>query len=460
VLFNSFPFLFVFLPVSLLLHWLVDRFAASLRLPFLLVVSIAFYGYWDFRFVPLLLLSIAVNWTTAVVFQKMRVPSLIAAAICANLGVLAFFKYSAFIGSIIGTSLSDRASVDLLPLGISFFTFHHIMYLADLRAGKAPWIDLTRYGLYISFFPQVLSGPLVRWSEIIHQFDARPYARPDASLRFAQGITLVIMGLGKNVLLGDPLGKIAEPAFLVTSRGVQLGPLDAWQGVLAFTFQIYFDFSGYTDMAIGIALMFGILLPQNFDAPYRATSIQDFWRRWHMTLSRFLRDYLYIPLGGNRRGLLIQVGALLTTMTLGGLWHGAGWTFVLWGVMHGVALSIALLWQRFMPKLAVGVTWLATFAFVTLAWVPFRADSIETTVRLWQAMFGYFYGSTFTISNYAQWPVIAVAAAIAIVGPTTWDVALVRPLVISTSVTAGVLLTVSIIRLANSNVQQFIYFQF
>ncbi|HEX2510517.1 MAG TPA: MBOAT family O-acyltransferase, partial [Microvirga sp.] len=305
MLFNSFAFLFAFLPAALLAHWLVSRFRPSLRLPLILVLSVAFYGYWDWRFVPLLAASILVNWLVAESSAKTRRKGLIALAIGANLLVLAVFKYLDFFAGL--ASLVPGAAVPkfdiALPLGISFFTFHHVMYLTDLRAGRAPRYDLVRYGLYIAFVPQVLAGPLVRWSEIMHQFDEQPYERSDAEERIARGLMLLVLGLAKKVFLGDPLAEYVNPAFEAAAAGRAVTMAEAWQATLGFTFQIYFDFSGYTDMALGLALLFGIVLPQNFDAPYRSVSLRDFWRRWHMTLSRFLRDYLYVPLGGNRNGL-------------------------------------------------------------------------------------------------------------------------------------------------------------
>ncbi len=341
MLFNSFVFLLAFLPAALILHGLVARAAPDWRLPLLVVLSFVFYGWWDIRFVPLLAGSILVNWLVARLFRATGDRWLIPAAMAGNLALLGVFKYFDFfadLANLIPGLEAPRLGL-ALPLGISFFTFHHIMYLADLRAGRAPSFGLVKYALYIAFFPQVLAGPLVRWSEIMHQFDERPYGRPDAAERFGRGLILLAVGLAKKVFLGDPLASYVNPVFQAAAQGHAISVADAWQATLGFTFQIYFDFSGYTDMALGIALMFGLVLPQNFDAPYRATSLQDFWRRWHMTLSRFLRDYLYIPFGGNRYGLPRQLGALFATMTLGGLWHGAGLTFLAWGALHGAGLG-------------------------------------------------------------------------------------------------------------------------
>ena len=360
MLFNSFPFLLAFLPAALLVHALVERFRPGWRLPVLVLLSFVFYGFWDWRFVPLLAASILLNWLVAQAYLRTRRTALITGAIVANLGLLAAFKYFNFFAEM--ASLASGFAVPrydiVLPLGISFFTFHHIMYLTDLRAGRAPGFDLVRYALYIGFFPQVLAGPLVRWSEILHQFDERPYRRSGADERFARGILLLVFGLAKKVFLGDPLAAYVNPVFEAAAGRVPISLVEAWQATLGFTFEIYFDFSGYTDMALGTALMLGIVLPQNFEAPYRSASLQEFWRRWHMTLSRFLRDYLYIPLGGSRNGLWVQLGALLATMTLGGLWHGAGLTFVAWGVVHGGGLrsrhSLETGWVSYAKAARVG----------------------------------------------------------------------------------------------------------
>ena len=453
MLFNSFEFLLAFLPAALALHWVVERFKPAWRLWLLIVVSFAFYSYWDWRFVPLLAASIVINWIVAELFVALHFRWLLVVTIVANLVVLGIFKYPNFTAGLVGAAnLFDVA----LPLGISFFTFHHIMYLADLRAGIAPRFDLARYALYICFFPQVLAGPLVRWSEIMHQFTERPYLRPDAAERFGKGLVLLVIGLGKKVLLGDPLAAIVNPIFATAERG-PISVADAWQATLGFTFQIYFDFSGYTDIALGIALMFGIVLPQNFNAPYRATSLQDFWRRWHMTLSRFLRDYLYIPLGGSRHGLAMTSFALLTTMTLGGLWHGAGLTFVAWGLLHGVGLCIALLWRSVGLPMSPNVGWLFTFLFVVFAWVLFRSQSFDVALNIYSGLVGY--------APLGKLPgrvstMIIVAAVISVAGPTSWNWVQERRPSPTLSAATALLAVVTLFHLAIADQQQFIYFQF
>jgi D-alanyl-lipoteichoic acid acyltransferase DltB (MBOAT superfamily) len=342
-----------------------------------------------------------------------------------------------------------------LPLGISFFTFHHVMYLTDLRRGQAPRYDLVRYGLYIAFFPQVLAGPLVRWREIMHQFDERPYQRPDAAERFGRGLLLLTAGLAKKVLIGDPLAEYANPVFAAAAAGQVVTVAEAWQATLAFTFQIYFDFSGYTDMALGLALLLGIVLPPNFEAPYRSASIQDVWRRWHMTLSRFLRDYLYIALGGSRHGLPTQIWALFATMALGGLWHGAGLTFVAWGAAHGVALIVALLWRRAgwpMPPL---LGWLLTFVFVALCWVLFRATSFEAALAIYKGLFGLA-----PLGTGFKWRALLPAAAFAIIGPTAWALVHRLPPARWLAFAAGVLFVLILFKIGEDANYEFIYFQF
>jgi alginate O-acetyltransferase complex protein AlgI len=457
MLFNSFPFLLVFLPAALLLHGLATRFRPSWRVPVLVALSFVFYGYWDIRFVPLLAGSIVVNWAIAQAFLQARRGVIVSLAIAANLLLLAVFKYANFaldLAALIPGFVPPKADI-ALPLGISFFTFHHVMYLTDLKAGRAPRYGLVEYAFYIAFFPQVLAGPLVRWSEVMYQLTERPYSRPDAAERFARGLMLLTLGLAKKVFIGDPLAVYANPVFQAAAAGKVVTVLEAWQAVLGFTFQIYFDFSGYTDMALGLALLFGIVLPQNFDVPYRATSLQDFWRRWHMTLSRFLRDYLYVPLGGNRHGITLQLMALLATMALGGLWHGAGLTFVAWGVAHGLGLAIGVLWRRAGLRLPSVVGWAATFLFVVLTWVLFRAPTFEAALALYKALLGFApHGHDF------RWRSIALAAAVATIGPTAWAAVHRAPPKVWVACAFAVAFVVVLLKIGDDANYEFIYFQF
>src|SRR5271163_3057099 len=306
MLFNSFQFILGFLPPVLAGYWLLARYSAA-RLWFLLAASLVFYGYSDWRFVPLLAASIVINWLAAEGFLAIRRRIILHAAIAANLLCLGVFKYLGFFDGVFVDATGWELSLPrlALPLGISFFTFHHIIYLVDLLRGTAPRYRFRDYALYIALFPQILAGPLVRHHEIVPQFASSP-ARPGWDTRLAQGIGFFVIGLAKKLFLADPLAAHADPVFASAAVGpISIG--EAWTGALAFPLQIYFDFSAYSDMAIGLALLFGFVLPYNFNVPYRAASLRDFWRRWHMTLSRFLRDYLYIPLGGNRHGLPRQI---------------------------------------------------------------------------------------------------------------------------------------------------------
>ncbi|MGE5477763.1 MAG: MBOAT family O-acyltransferase [Bacteroidales bacterium] len=454
MLFNSLSFIFGFLPVALAGYWLLARHQGP-RLWFLLVASIVFYGYWDPRFVPLLLGTIGFNWLAAGLFVRTGRRWVVAATITANLAVLGVYKYTDFLTG----TLNDLFGLQLppvglvLPLGISFFTFHHIIYWADLARGRAPRYSLRDYGLYIAMFPQILAGPLVRHSEIVHQFALAPL-REGWGQRMAQGLGLLVIGLCKKVFVADAMAAMANPIFAKAATQ-QLGVLEAWQGALAFTFQIYFDFSGYSDMAIGLTLMLGMVLPLNFDAPYRAVSVQDFWRRWHMTLSRFLRDYLYIQFGGNRYGLPRQLLALFLTMALGGLWHGAGWTFVLWGIAHGVALGIGVLWRAAGGRMPAWAGWALTFAFVVVTWVLFRAQSLDGALAVLRAMAGM--GE---LGQFGGWRLFGVAALIAIVGPTSWQaVQGMRPHRWVAAAAAAASVAV-IFRLCDGTGYEFIYFQF
>ncbi|MFQ5954347.1 MAG: MBOAT family O-acyltransferase, partial [Kiloniellales bacterium] len=315
MLFHSQVFLLLFLPPTLAGYYAAAS-RPRLRRWLLVVASLLFYGYWEIRLVPLLVGSVVGNWLVAYLATRPqagiewrhRLPWL---GVALNLAVLGVFKYADFFADSLGMLFGvthDPWNI-ILPLGISFFTFQQISYLVDLRRGEAPVYDFLDYAVYVTFFPQLIAGPIVRHHEIIHQYREDPW-RPGLAQRLSQGLTLLVMGLFKKVVLADGLALIADPIF-ARAAGVASGlgelPLsfaEGWLAALCFTFQLYFDFSGYTDMAIGLALMFGLMLPINFDAPYRATSIREFWRRWHMTLSRFLRDYLYFPMGGNRRGRL------------------------------------------------------------------------------------------------------------------------------------------------------------
>ncbi|MBN8988689.1 MAG: MBOAT family protein [Rhizobiales bacterium] len=389
MLFNAYPFLLGFLPVAILLCRLADPYP-QMRIWTLVLLSLAFYAFGNPPFILLLVLSILVNWLAAQAYVRTKWSFIVTAAIVADLAVLAYFKYTNFLGYNLGLVLGRPMPVldIVLPLGISFFTFHHIMYLVDLRKGKAPIYPLGRYALYIAFFPQAIAGPLARWSQVMEQFGSRIYA-PGWQREFCVGISFIVMGLFEKVFLADRLARIVDPIY----ASALLGPVangDAWLA-LSFSFQILFDFAGYSDIAIGLGFLFGVKLPFNFNAPFRSTSIQDFWQRWHITLMLFLRDYVFSRIANSRilprRFLPLQFFiAMLVTMALCGLWHGASWTFVLWGVLHGCALVVCALWRRYGPAMPSLLGWALTVVFVLLTGVIFRAGNLDAAWHIFQGL--------------------------------------------------------------------------
>jgi alginate O-acetyltransferase complex protein AlgI len=409
-------FIFGFLPLALGGYWLLARHDTA-RLWFLLAASLAFYNYWDWRFTPLLAGSIVVNWAAAEAFFAWRRKWVLVAAIAANLICLGIFKYLGFFESIVLDSTGWNPAVArlALPLGISFFTFHHIIYLADLLRGRAPRYRFRDYAIYIALFPQILAGPLVRHREIIPQLPLSPL-RPGWEERLFRGIALFIIGLAKKCFLADALAQYVDPAFShAASSGLSVG--EAWTGALAFPLQIYFDFSGYSDMAIGLALLLGFTLPYNFATPYRSTSMHDMWRHWHMTLSRFLRDYLFLPTAGTRPTVQRHIFALFVTMVLGGLWHGAGWTFIAWGALNGVALSVEVVWRHHkLPPLPGMLGNVCVMTFWVLSLVFFRAPTIHTAATIFAGMAG-----DALPGPLLSWPMIAAAAAISMIGPNSQE---------------------------------------
>ncbi|CAN5317365.1 peptidoglycan O-acetyltransferase [soil metagenome] len=375
MLFNSFDYLFLFLPIALIGYFVLSRHS-TLALAWLTFASLAFYAWWNPAHLPLIIGSICFNFWLgqAIIRVKRQRRNLLWLGIAANLLFLGFFKYLHFASEIVTSLLgvSTTSAAIALPLGISFFTFTQIAYLVDTERGEVNETNPVHYALFVTFFPHLLAGPIIHHKEMMPQFANAATRRFDAE-SFARGLFLLALGLGKKVLIADPLGAIANAGYADIGA---LGFWDAWQTSLAYTFQIYFDFSGYTDMALGAALMFNIRLPINFNSPYRALDIQDFWRRWHMTLSRFLRDYLYIPLGGGKRGDLRVASNILVTFLLGGLWHGAGWTFIVWGAMHGVALVAFRFWKNAGMRMPNPAAWMLTFLFVHVSWILFRATSL------------------------------------------------------------------------------------
>ncbi len=415
MLFNSFSFLFFYLPIVLAGYFLLGRSGRPL-LPaaWLALASLFFYGYWDTRYVPLLLASITVNYLGGRLIGAGTGPArkrALVMALAANLCLLAWYKYANFFVDSINT-VAAAAGADglppleiILPIGISFFTFTQIAFLVDCYRGEVREYRFIHYVLFVSYFPHLIAGPVLHHREMMPQFADAANTRPHAG-NFAIGLSIFVVGLAKKVLIADNLSPLAIPVFAV---GAEPTLIEAWIGVLAYTFQLYFDFSGYSDMAIGLSRLFGVKLPLNFNSPYQAVNIAEFWRRWHMTLSRFLRDYLYIALGGSRRGQAMRYRNLMLTMLLGGLWHGAGWTFVIWGGLHGLYLVAQQAWQR-----RFGVTtsrwWppLLTFLAVMLAWIFFRAPDVATAWDIAGALFGANgvslpRGLEAVVAPFAQW---------------------------------------------------------
>jgi alginate O-acetyltransferase complex protein AlgI len=412
MLFNSYVFIFIFLPITLIGYFLLGKFrlikAAKV---WLLITSLFFYGYWNPPYLIVMVISIVFNHQMGNAIanalpgdnissvtqrnskQNSKAKLLLWVGIVINLVSICYYKYmNFFLASVNGVLSSDfTLQKIILPLGISFYTFTQIAYLVDVYRGETQEnkYDLVTYSLFVVFFPQLIAGPILRHDELIPELSKfRKYFFSHKN--FAYGVTLFSLGLAKKVLIADNISPWVATAF---NNIDDLTFIEAWVGALSYTFQLYFDFSGYSDMAIGLGWMFNINLPINFDSPYKATSISDFWRRWHITLSNFLRDYLYIPLGGSRQGELRRYTNLITTMLLGGLWHGAGWTYVIWGGLHGIFLAINHWWRKLKTPFPGWFAWTITFLAVIFTWVLFRATSLQDGLKMLATMTG-FYGIT------------------------------------------------------------------
>jgi alginate O-acetyltransferase complex protein AlgI len=395
MLFNTFGFIFLFLPMALLAYWSTFRlFGPELSVAVLAGLSLVFYWFGEHTYPWLLPLSIALNYGFGRAIQTSegaRRYWFTMSGIASNLGALAYFKYLnfAFDQSAALGLVGPRTWNVILPIGVSFFSFTQIAYLVDCNLRKAEEKNAIPFATFVSFFPHLIAGPILHHKEMMPQF-MKP--RRDVLTNLYAGSAMFVIGLAKKVLIADFCAVPASDLFLMAAGG-RVGFVTAWMAALAYSAQIYFDFSGYCDMALGISRMLGIELPINFNSPYKSLSIVEFWRRWHITLSRFLRDYLYIPLGGNRKGRLRRYINLCVTMILGGFWHGAGWTFIIWGMVHGFALALTQLWnglRKFfaLPRIPSPASWMGTMALVAAAWVPFRAPSVGVTLALWKSMIG------------------------------------------------------------------------
>ncbi|KJC50807.1 MBOAT family protein [Bradyrhizobium sp. LTSP857] len=420
MLFNSTKFLFFFFPIVFLVFFALGRMRQrSLASAWLFVASLVFYGWDDPKFlIPLISVSIVFNYLVGRAIMSARKRSTLALGVAVDLGLLAYFKYANFIAENL-TSLGAPAMHVTLPIGISFFTFTQIAFLVDCYRDEAHEYNPIHYGLFVSYFPHLIAGPILHHKEMMPQF-ARSQTYMLNTSALVTGLCWFAAGLFKKVVLADGIEPYASAVFDATDQSQMQGFGQAWQGALAYTLQLYFDFSGYSDMAIGLALMFGIVFPANFNSPYKASSLIDFWRRWHMTLSRFLRDYLYISLGGNRHGPLRRYLNLFVTMLLGGLWHGAAWTFVVWGALHGLGLLLNHAWRSTGLRIPALLSWALTLIFVILAWVPFRARTLASATELWKAMLGFNGGDTAT--NMLGWTWIAALAVITLMLPNTIEI--------------------------------------
>jgi alginate O-acetyltransferase complex protein AlgI len=472
--FISHEFLEVFLPYTILAFYMCQAIRAWLGVLALLAASLIFCannGGWQ---IALLAVSILFNFGVGLALSKLRdgrAPirkATLVGGTAVNLVVLGYFKYSSFLVSIfnsaLGVSLNDPHVA--LPVGISFYTFTQIAYLADVYGDRGPKRpSFHTYALFVTYFPHVIAGPIIHWREMMPQFDAIAsnarslYFSSEHRANICRGATLLGIGLAKKLLIADQLAPFVERGY---AAAADIGRADAWLLSLSYTFQLYFDFSGYTDMAIGMSLILGVQLPFNFNAPYRAISIQDFWRRWHMTLSRWLRDYVFIPMGGSRGGAHATLRNLLLTFLIGGLWHGASWTFVVWGGLHGAASCVHRLWNEAGFRLPTGLSAALTFLFVNAAWVFFRAPDLSTAFDVLSAMASPSRGATAYLLSPQVYALVAFAALSCWTMPVSQWIALetkfaTRPLA---AMLTGVSLAIAILAVNTSTPSPFLYFNF
>ena len=390
MLFNSYEFIFFFLPLIFFGYFfLTSKRLITASKVWLVLGSLFFYSWWNVAYLPLILASMLINFAVGNSFNsatKISKKTLLSFGILFNIALLGYFKYADFfIKNFNGIFASDVELLHIaLPLAISFFTFQQIAYLVDSYRGETQEYDFLNYALFVTFFPQLIAGPIVHHKEMMPQFASR-WNKVKNYRNIALGLFIFSIGLFKKVVIADTFAIWATNGF---DTATTLSLFEAWATSLSYTFQLYFDFSGYTDMAIGAALLFNIKLPINFNSPYKATNIQNFWRRWHITLSHFLRDYIYIPLGGNKVSLGRNYLNLFSVFLIGGLWHGASWMFVIWGALHGVAIVLHRIWQQLGLKMNTLLAWFITFNFINITWIFFRAKEMEDALKVLGGMFG------------------------------------------------------------------------
>lgn len=464
MLFNSFIFLLAFLPVTYAVFWLLR--SAQSRYVWLAVTSYIFYGYWNPRFCLLMAFSTLVSYSAGLGFLAYHSPRArrlcLVVPISVDLALLGFFKYANFAfeiartaGKLLGASF-DLPMLDIvLPVGISFYTFHTITYIVDSYRGTIrPTRNLFEFAAYVSLFSQLVAGPIVRFRQI--EEDLENLGSANRRHWLPLGVSFFVIGLVEKVVIADTLAAYADPTLL---RYQSLGTLSAWTAMLAYTLQLYYDFCGYSDMAVGLGYLFGLRIPQNFNSPYQALDPSDFWRRWHISLSTCLRDYLYIPLGGSRHGTWVTYRNLLITMLLGGLWHGANWTFVVWGGYHGLLLVAYRQWSSQWNAVPVIVRRCAMFVLVMIGWVLFRSTDFKMATSVLATMFSATAGCADDQLGSSAWCLVA-AALWAVVGPNAFDVLSdfrwKRRYGYGLAVALGVCIAV----MARGRASPFLYFQF
>lgn len=495
MLFTNATFICLFLPIVLAGFFGIGRFSHSAAALWLFVASVFFYGFWMPEFTLLLLASITCNYLVGTKISALvdagdtgkhaQAARWLVVGITANLATLGYFKYANFFMDTLNATFGSNRDIGrvILPIGISFFTFTQIAFLVDTWRKGIRECRFIHYGLFVTYFPHLIAGPVLHHAQMMPQFRLAESYRFNTG-NFTAGLAIFAMGLFKKVVLADGVSPYADAVFKAADAGFKPDFQEAWLGAIAYTLQLYFDFSGYCDMAIGLSWLLNIRLPFNFDSPYRATNISDFWRRWHMSLSRFLRDYLYIALGGNRKGVFRRYANLITTMVLGGLWHGASWSFVVWGFMHGIYLSVnhgfrwlcgpALHGELERSRMFTLGAWLLTILSVIVAWVVFRAETLNGGVRILQSMTSpmhpaqthtLFWNTGLSLLSGSLW--CGALSALAVLAPNSnWignlllnvDKPLTRALISGISFSAVTFLLV--VNTLRDSISAFIYFNF
>ena len=479
MLFTSFEFIFLFLPFVFIGYFILTKVHFSLAKLFLVLSSFFFYSWWNIAYLPLLLGSIIFNYFYGKLLSSKQSKALLTVGIIVNVLVLGYFKYMDFFITNVNFLFSTNYGLLhlLLPLGISFFTFQQIAYLVDSYRKESKDYSILDYSLFISFFPQLIAGPIVYHKEMLPQFVNNENRRINLQ-NMATGLFIFILGLFKKVGIADTFAKWANLGF---DHSANLTFLEGWITSLSYTMQLYFDFSGYSDMAIGLGLMFNIRLPLNFNSPYKSLSIQEFWRRWHMTLNQFLTKYLYFPLGGSRIGTTRTYINILIIFAVSGIWHGAGWTFVIWGMLHGIASCINRLWSKFGYRLPKYLAWFLTFNFVNIAWVFFRATSVKQAMEVLNSMFNVknlisanylaeqlmlfhtpteFLGVSFSLVYFITFMML-LCLSIALFAKNTWELSQLRFNSAIGAVYVAALITIATyIVFTNFSSSEFIYFNF